>query len=560
MKAVDIPQADSLSRVRELVQSVKFGAIDVARLQRVMTLHPRHVGYHLHAARILNWLDKSTGEWSLTSTGNTLLSTIAGSQEERSIFRQSIEASDFLKVVAPNLFGEEEPAQDLLSVRIQEVAQIAPATARRRASTLLRWRTQSLPVKARLASFQFDEQDDEEVSGGIELHSVEVSNFRLLRDVRLEMAQSVVLTGESSTGKSIMIDAIALTSDFLKTSLSEGIERRVNAFTELLWFGEGESFALAFEFRLPKSVRYDLSRARYEIEIGRDDSGNVGLLRENFFLRPRDIEPNERVQATSPKGWRKVFGTNAEGQSRFGSEHPASRKSTSNQGGRNVLGFATLPEDGERFPAALQIRHFLMEQVAFVCLKPEVMMEPALDGTSDMSMDGRGFVDALALLAQQNQEHFEEWQAHALEAMPKVERFEIVAEADRRALRAHMRGGFVMDANQLSFGERRVMALALIPYQFPRGGLVCVECPEQGLHPSMIEPVSQALNRGGRVQVLVTTHSPNWVGVTPIERIRVFQPEAGGIRILVGPQLDWLQEELDERLGLPLVFASGMLN
>ena len=153
MKAVDIPQADSLSRVRELVQSVQFGAVDVARLQRVMTLHPRHVGYHLHAARILNWLIKDGDEWSVTGTGLALLQTLAGSQEERTIFRQSIEASGFLKVVAPNLFAEEEPAQDLLSVKIQEIAQIAPATARRRASTLLRWRTQSLPVKPRTTSF-----------------------------------------------------------------------------------------------------------------------------------------------------------------------------------------------------------------------------------------------------------------------------------------------------------------------------------------------------------------------------------------------------------------------
>ena len=44
MKPVDVPQADSLSRVRELVQTVEFGAVDTAKLQLVMTLHPRHVG------------------------------------------------------------------------------------------------------------------------------------------------------------------------------------------------------------------------------------------------------------------------------------------------------------------------------------------------------------------------------------------------------------------------------------------------------------------------------------------------------------------------------------
>lgn len=559
MKAVDIPQADSLSRVRELVQSVKFGAVDVARLQRVMTLHPRHVGYHLHAARILNWLVKEEGEWSLTSTGNALLSTVAGSQEERSIFRQSIEASDFLKVVAPNLFGEEEPAQDLLSVRIQEVAQIAPATARRRASTLLRWRTQSLPVKTRLASFQFDEHDDEEATGSIELHSIEVSNYRLLRSVQFEMAQSAVLTGNGSTGKTTLMDTLAFVQDALFENITESLNKRAHDFQEILWFGEGTSFAMAFEFRLPKSVRYDLSRARYEFEIGRDEDGDVGLVKENFFLRPRDIEPNEVVHSSSPKGWRKVFGTNADGQTRFGSEHPASRKSTSANGGRQMLGLSSLPEDGERFPAALQIRRFLRDEVVFVNLEPNRMMTSNPDDVQRMAPNGQGFVTALAALHKTNQEHYEEWQAHVLEAMPKVECFDFRGEGPSLTLVANMKGGFSLNAGQLSVGERRVMGLALLPYQFANGGLVVIECPEEGLHPSMIEPVSQALNRGGRIQLLMSTHSPNWVGVAPLERIRVFQPEAGGIRIVVGPQLDLL-EELDERIGLPLVFASGMLN
>ena len=560
MKAVDIPQADSLSRVRELVQSVEFGAADVARLQRVMTLHPRHVGYHLHAARILNWLVKADDEWSVTQTGTALLSTVAGSQEERSIFRQSIEASDFLKVVAPNLFADEEPAQDLLSVKIQEVAQIAPATARRRASTLLRWRTQSLPVKERLASFQFDEQDDEDAQGAsIELHSVEIANFGLLRSARVEMQQSIVLTGEQSTGKTTFLNALALVQCALKGSISEAVSNFSTDWRDLLWFGEGERFTFALEFRLPKAARYDLSRARYELEVGAGEDGTLGIIRENFYLRPRDIEPTDIIQSTSPKGWRKVFGTNQDGQTRFGSEHPSSRKATSTGGGRDRLGFSSLPEDGERFPAALRVRNFLVNKLVFVNLKPELMMDDTLDGTSIMDAEGRGFLKMLESVSSSSQEHFEEWQAHVLEAIPKVEGFELVRDNEALALMAIMRGGFKLNAAYLSSGERRVMGLALLSYQYSQGGLLCIETPEQGLHPTVIEPVAQALNRGGRIQVIVTTHSPNWVGVTPLERIRLFQPEAGGVRVVVGPQLDLL-EHMDDRIGLPIVFAAGMLN
>ena len=335
--------------------------------------------------------------------------------------------------------------------------------------------------------------------------------------------------------------------------------RQASHWRDLLWFGEGDRFAFALEFRLPKSARYDLSRARYELELGAGENGDVGILRENFFLRPRDIEPTDLIQTSSPKGWRKVFGTNQDGQTRYGSEHPSSRKATSTGGGRNVLGFASLPEDGERFPAALRVRNFLANKLVFVDLKPELMMGAAQDESSQMDPSGRGFLKMLATLSDSSQELFEEWQAHVLEAIPKVQGFEIERDGDQVSLIANMRGGFKLNASYLSSGELRVMGLALLSYQYSDGGLLCIETPEQGLHPTVIEPVSQALNRGGRIQVMVTTHSPNWVGVTPLERLRVFQPEAGGVRVLVGPQLDLL-EHMDDNVGLPVVFAAGMLN
>ena len=115
MRAVDIPQADSLSRIRELVQAVQFGAVDSARLQKVMSLHPRHVGYHLHAARVLNWVVKGDEGVEVTGMGGRLIATAPGSQEERAIYRESISGSEYLQAIAPNLLDDAEPEQDLLS-------------------------------------------------------------------------------------------------------------------------------------------------------------------------------------------------------------------------------------------------------------------------------------------------------------------------------------------------------------------------------------------------------------------------------------------------------------
>ena len=91
MKAVDIPQADSLSRREEIVQ---FGAVDVARLQRVMTLHPRYVGYHLHAARILNCSSRTEMSGLLPEPVSPVTNSGRLARRENHL-SQSIEASGF---------------------------------------------------------------------------------------------------------------------------------------------------------------------------------------------------------------------------------------------------------------------------------------------------------------------------------------------------------------------------------------------------------------------------------------------------------------------------------
>ena len=262
MKAVDVPQADSLSRIRELVQTVQFGATDTARLQKVMTLHPRHVGYHLHAARVLGWLVKDGDGWTVAALGAELVQTAPGSQEERAVYRKSIEKSDYLQQIAPNLLADEEPEQDLLSLKIQDVAGIAPATARRRASTLLRWRTQSLPSRLRRLD-HLDLTDDDVDQGSLRISAVHVERYGLLRSVRVDLGDGPVFIGDNATGKSTFFDVLLFVRDVLHDGVSAAIAKRADSVDELIWFSEGDGFGFAIEFLLPKAVRYDHARARY---------------------------------------------------------------------------------------------------------------------------------------------------------------------------------------------------------------------------------------------------------------------------------------------------------
>lgn len=79
---------------------------------------------------------------SLTSLGERLLATVAGSDEEREVFRLAVTHAPALRPFRSFLSGEGELALGRLADRLSALTGMARSTARRRARTLTRWRQQ----------------------------------------------------------------------------------------------------------------------------------------------------------------------------------------------------------------------------------------------------------------------------------------------------------------------------------------------------------------------------------------------------------------------------------
>jgi predicted ATPase len=557
MKAVDVPQADSLSRIRELVQTVQFGATDTARLQKVMTLHPRHVGYHLHAARVLGWLCKDDEEWAVAPLGAELVKTAPGSQEERAIYRKSIEASEYLQKIAGNLLADEEPEQDLLSLKIQEVAGIAPATARRRASTLLRWRTQSLPTRLRRFEDLYMSDDDVD-QGSLRISAIHVERYGLLRSVRVEMGDRPVFIGDNATGKSTFFDVLAFVHDVLHDGVTAAISKRAGQLDDLIWFGEGDGFGFAIEFLLPKVVRYDHARARYELEIGRLDDGVVGVRKEALYLSPREIPPQTAIHGTTPRGWRKALGLGANGQARYSSEHPSSRKTTTAPVGNDVSALSQLPDDAERFPAARRIRAMLGTGIRVLNLDTQQLCAPcSVEGDTHLTDDGAGFGRVVRALEQGPKDRLTEWKAHVREVVPSLVDIATREVDGQVTILAELRGGTQIPVSRLASGAVRAMAFASLAYQDAPDTAFVLEAPENGMHPRAIEPLVEAISGGGGAQVFITTYSPLWVSAVPTERLRCFVRESGALKVIPGMQIELLESNDD--VAMPIIFSAGII-
>ncbi|MCB9529271.1 MAG: AAA family ATPase [bacterium] len=564
MKATDIPQADSLSRVRELVQAVQFGAADAQRLQKVMTLHPRHVGYHLHAARILNWLDRQEESIAITEDGEALLATEVGGDAERAIFRSSIEQSPSIQAVAADLLADEPPEQAVLCQRIEEVAGIAPATARRRASTLLRWRTQALPSeRPRPAPARPKEPSRASiVSDTLRLARVEVERYGLLRSVKVDLDESAVLIGPNASGKSTLFDAVAFVGDALREGVAAAISRRGDSLADLLWFGEGSFFAIAVELLLPPSLRGEFTRARYEVEIGalEDEPGQTGVRRESLFLMPEREPAPTVIQGAVPRRWRKVLGlTGQSGQARYGGEG-GNRKTTTASIGADALALAHLPDDIERFPVAERVAGFFAHGLRRIALEPSAMARPCPKDAPDYLLaDGGNLPMVVRMLAAGDIGRCEEWLAHVREALPTIELVKVEDLGDYLELVVGFRGGHEVPARRLGRGVLRILGVTLVPYVAEPDTVYLIEEPENGVHPSAVEAIAQALSWSPENQILVATHSPVWLGLCPLDRLLCVTREAGAARIVPATALLHLEGWSGE-VDLPTLFAAGLLS
>lgn len=143
LHSAEIPQADSLANVRRVLEALSGGATAREQITEQTGISQRHVGYALAAARVLGWLgDDGT---SITPAGRELLAAPPGTADERAHFRRAIAGCDVVKQIAPDLFEPVAPTKEALARRIFRLtAGLGKETARRRAQTLLAWRSQVL--------------------------------------------------------------------------------------------------------------------------------------------------------------------------------------------------------------------------------------------------------------------------------------------------------------------------------------------------------------------------------------------------------------------------------
>jgi energy-coupling factor transporter ATP-binding protein EcfA2 len=420
---------------------------------------------------------------------------------------------------------------------------------------------------------------------------VQVLNYRAFRYLDVALGRRHVLVGPNGSGKSTLLDVVAFAADVMRHGPDTavfgddrlGLEPRVSDPRDLLTKGVGESFEIVLEAELPEELSQKLKapQCRYELALTVPAEGGIGFRAETFWLKPASLPSQQRSQqeifpslavvppslvrapgAKSPPGWRKVANKVVEsGNDYFRAEMSDWNNQFRLGPGKSALG--NLPEDSDKFPAAMWFKRLVLEKAQRIALNSAKLRLPGPAGKfRGFLPDGSNLPNAVHALEQAHPERLENWLSEVRTAIPDIRAISTVERPEdrRRYLKAVYEGNVEIPSYTMSDGTLRLLALTLLPYLDELPSIVMIEEPENGIHPQAMETVYRALRDLSDTQVLCATHSPVLVNQADISEILCFAKTREGYSdVRQGSDHPRLKEWLG-RVDQGTLFANGILS
>ena len=344
-----------------------------------------------------------------------------------------------------------------------------------------------------------------------------IKNYRSLRDVELRPGPLTVLIGPNGAGKSNIIDALR----FVKETYSDWTQAEVlsrsqfeerGGFGQAVWGGSADS------------------SIRFEVEFSGNDDSSIsdGLAIEvtEDRGRPYFVEQHHLVDST-PVG---------------------------------KLGEAV----GRSAHISLGAKQTLdkLKRWQFYNFSPALMRKPTkVKQESLLNETGSNLSTVIHSLFSEGHPDLEEAVGMLKVMVPTVERLTSPIFGDGQTYVALKEKGVKqpIGAWGLSDGTLLALALSIALVVRPEPELICVESPEDGIHPANLEAVADLLEAASReTQVVVTTHSPHLLYWLPPECFVVVKKEAGKTN-LYPLKDDAALQEIARELGAGEAFYSGFL-
>jgi len=412
------------------------------------------------------------------------------------------------------------------------------------------------------------------------LTQIEIDGFKTFKDFKVELAPFQVIVGPNGSGKSNLFDALKLLSlltdndlstafqglrgdaDELFTTLPDGksvdqiriaVEMLVNR--KLRDRGEGEIELISDEIGLRKEVALKFTCLRYELEItlGTDGYGleRLYVTRESLkSILPDEDSWSRKYGLSSQNNWLPepskdqaifidtILTTIAILESRTdkstaeakqpiiylyhdSDKHERTRRFYTAEVQRTVMSRV----DDTEHPHILAAREEL-RSLKFLHLNPEALRHPSsTKAPRSISPDGKNLPTALVRMQLEDKFALTDVSRDMANLVPGILKIRVEQDkpSDEYVIYAETSDQRSFSSQVLSDGTLRLLALATLRNDPQFHGVLCLEEPENGVHPLLLKNMARVLrematdfNDPQQVdeplrQVLITTHSPSFI-------------------------------------------------
>lgn len=415
---------------------------------------------------------------------------------------------------------------------------------------------------------------------------IEADRYRCFSQMKIDVAPYNVLAGANGSGKSTLIDIPLLVGDMLRRGpVSAFLESesplqspRAQELLQLVHCGLGNYFGLVIEADLPESVVIQLveqmapsakrkrqlwpRRIRYEVRFEVYNRVDLQVLEEFLWLVPgqRDEPPETGIGGIRPQTWKPLVG-------RSSGDPVTVQPEVISRPQRLVLepqdlALANIPRDIRLFPSVMWFTNMLERNALYYSPNLQLLRKASPPGQTRRLKSDASNLPWMALALQKDQSDvFADWVAHVRTALPHVTA--IVAkerEEDHHAyLQVTYQGNYQVTSSGLSDGTLRILAYTILPYLPTPPEVICIEEPEDGIHPRAIESILNSLRSLYDTQVWLTTQSPTVLAQTDLDdTIMMRRNDDGSVEAMRGPDHPRLQDWKDA-VDLGTLFAAGVL-
>lgn len=378
---------------------------------------------------------------------------------------------------------------------------------------------------------------------------IEIDGFKTLQSARIPLRPFLAFAGPNNAGKSNLFDALRLLSllpnydlpDILQTVRGDPYEiftlqsdgtysKRLHIAVELL-------LDPAFDDEFEGRITLKRTWLRYEIIIEREEHNHgprVQIAGEQLLVKSSD----DRLPWVASKAFKQIHLVTKRRNAPYISLDPQGEITVHQDGAERgrprVMRRGTrqsilhVIRDAGEFPHICAVRNELLRW-RFMHLDPEAMREPnAIDGPDRMDHSGRYLAAALQRIIRHDPGAQAEISAWVRQFIPGARQLHVrqLDELYRYLIELETLDGRRFSSRVLSDGTLRMLGLLALQYDADNVGLICLEEPENGVHPRRLKTVIDLLKGFATDpqredvaddgfaplrQVLINTHSPHLV-------------------------------------------------